>query len=304
MDHCKKLIRTAAAAVLTLALTTATASASFGAGVVTQGPLRLRESANTGSDILALADVGKQVEVLEDIQDGWYKVVYNGKTGYMSADYLEVTEGQVPTANSDEQTASESLALVDTAVLNVRSGMSTDFEKVGTLQRGTIINILSRGEGWSQMEYNGLTGYVSDDYLVFGTREELESATTVGDQIISIARQYLGTRYAYGGASPSGFDCSGFVYYVAKQAGYSVPRTGSSMWTAGYSKVDRANLKAGDIVFFTNTGGSNYITHVGLYIGGNKFIHSSSPSSGGVIVSSLSEAYYAPRYVGARRAFV
>jgi len=305
MDHCKKLIRTAAAAALTLALSTVAASASFGAGVVTEGPLRVRESASTDAAVLTRAEQGQQVEVLEDIQDGWYKVVCNGKTGYMSADYLDVTEGQVVTqAAPAEQAASESLALVNTSALNVRAGTGTDFDKVGSLQGGSIVDVLSRTDGWAQVSYKGVSGYVSDEYLVFGTREELEAATAVGDRIISIARQYIGTRYAYGGTSPSGFDCSGFVYYVAKQAGYSVPRTGSSMWSAGYTKVDRSELKPGDIVFFTNTGGSNYITHVGLYIGGNKFIHSSSPSSGGVIISSLSEGYYAPRYVGARRAFV
>jgi len=140
--------------------------------------------------------------------------------------------------------------------------------------------------------------------VVFGSRDELATASAVGEKAVSIAKQYLGTRYVYGGASPSGFDCSGFVYYVAKQVGYTVPRTGSAMWAAGYDRVSRDEMKPGDIVFFTNTSGSsNYISHVGLYIGSNKFIHSSSPTSGGVIISSLGEAYYAPRYVGACRVF-
>lgn len=297
MDHCKKLLRTAAAAALTLSVATVAASASFGTGVVTEGPLRVRESASTDANVLDLVGEGQRVEVLEDVQDGWYKVACSGGTGYMSADYLNVTEGAAP-----EEGAS-ALALVDTAALNVRAGASTDCEKTGSLSGGSIINVLGRADGWAQVEHKGLTGYVSDEYLVFGTREELEAAAAAGNDIISIAKKYLGTRYAYGGASPSGFDCSGFVYYVAKQAGYSVPRTGSAMWTSGYTEVDRGSLKSGDIVFFTNTGGSNYITHVGLYIGGNQFIHSSSPRSGGVIISSMSDGYYGPRYVGARRAF-
>jgi len=299
MDHCKKLLRSAAAAALTLSIATVAASASFGTGVVTEGPLRVRESASTDADVLALVSEGQRVEVLEDVQDGWYKVACGGGTGYMSADYLNVTAGGAP-----EEQAASSLALVNTAVLNVRAGAGTDCEKTGSLSGGSIINVLGRADGWAQVEYKGVAGYVSDEYLIFGTREELEAANSAGDRVIGIARQYLGTRYAYGGASPSGFDCSGFVYYVAKQAGYSVPRTGSAMWTSGYAEVDKGSLKAGDIVFFTNTGGSNYITHVGLYIGGNQFIHSSSPRSGGVIVSSMSDSYYGPRYVGARRAFI
>jgi len=315
MIHCKKIIRSAAAGALTLALATSFASAAFGTGVVTEGPLRMRASASTDSDVLARVAEGAQVEVLEDAQNGWYKVSYKGETGYMSRDYLSITpekaealpEPATPLAAmaAVEETAPQAeWALVDTSALNVRASTSTESEKVGKLYGGSVVSALSQAGEWTLVEYGSVKGYVSTEYLVFGTYDELKAAaSTAGQRVVDIAKQYLGVRYRYGGASPSGFDCSGFVYYVSKQAGYSVPRTGTAMWNEGYAKVERADLQPGDIVFFTGTGGSGYISHVGIYVGGGKFIHSSSPTSGGVIYTSLSERYYATRYVGARRAF-
>lgn len=119
-----------------------------------------------------------------------------------------------------------------------------------------------------------------------------------GERIVEYAGKFIGTPYAYGGQSPSGFDCSGFAGYIYKQFGYSLPRTAAEQSGQGIA-VDRGNLAAGDLVFFTC--GGSYIDHVGIYCGNNRFIHSSSPRSGGVIYSSLQEGYYANCYAGARR---
>ncbi len=324
MDRYKKMLRTAAASALVLALSTGTAFAALGTATVTEGPLRMRAQASTDSEVLLKASKGASVEVLEDAGDGWYQVSYKGTTGYMSADYLsltpaprELTAQAAPTSeapveealpeDAGEQeappAAEELCALVSvSSVLNVRGGPGTDYDKVGSLSSGEIVTVLSQEGEWSQVSSGSVTGYVSNEYLIFGTQEELAAmATAAGAQIVEIAKQYLGVPYRYGGASPSGFDCSGFVYYVYKQAGRSVPRTGSAMWSS-YSRVDREDLQPGDVVCFTRTtGSSHYITHVGLYVGNGTFIHSSSPSSGGVIYTSLSENYYATRYVGAVR---
>ncbi len=117
-------------------------------------------------------------------------------------------------------------------------------------------------------------------------------------RILKTASRYLGTPYQYGGSGPGGFDCSGFVQYVFKQNGYSLPRTASSQYGMG-TAVAKSNLQPGDLVFFKCY--SSSIDHVGIYSGGGKFIHSSSPRSGGVIYSSLSESYYARTYYGAKR---
>jgi peptidoglycan DL-endopeptidase CwlO len=110
---------------------------------------------------------------------------------------------------------------------------------------------------------------------------------------VGIAMQYLGVPYAWGGASPSGFDCSGFVMYVFAQVGVSLPHHAASQFNYGVS-VSRDELQPGDLVFFDGLG------HVGIYIGGGQFIH--APHTGDVVkISSIDDSWYAASWVGAKR---
>jgi peptidoglycan endopeptidase LytE len=118
-----------------------------------------------------------------------------------------------------------------------------------------------------------------------------------GSALLAAASRHVGVRYRWGGMSPSGFDCSGFIGYVLRIVGVSVPRTTDAMWQEGRA-VSRDQLKVGDIVFFTTTRPGP--SHAGIYIGNNQFIHASS-GFGRVTVTSLDYRYYRPRYLGARR---
>jgi peptidoglycan DL-endopeptidase CwlO len=110
--------------------------------------------------------------------------------------------------------------------------------------------------------------------------------------VVGIAMNYLGVPYVWGGASPSGFDCSGFTMYVYAQVGISLPHNAAMQYGMG-SPVGREFLQPGDLVFFNGLG------HVGLYIGGGQFIH--APHTGDVVKISSLTGWYASTYVGARR---
>ena len=114
--------------------------------------------------------------------------------------------------------------------------------------------------------------------------------------IVNLARQFLGVPYVWGGSSPNGFDCSGFVQYVYAQQGISLPRTADIQATAGYP-VDKADLQPGDLVFFA--GDYVNISHVGIYVGDGKMIHAST--SYGIAYDSLSRDYRVAHYAGACR---
>jgi cell wall-associated NlpC family hydrolase len=121
----------------------------------------------------------------------------------------------------------------------------------------------------------------------------VEMRPTTGEKAVAIALRYLGTPYSWAGASPAGFDCSGFVMYVYGKLDITLPHSSWMLWGEG-RPVTRKHLRAGDIVFF------NGRSHVGIYVAKGRFVH--SPHSGDVVkVSRFSEDWYGSTYDGARR---
>ncbi len=120
-----------------------------------------------------------------------------------------------------------------------------------------------------------------------------------GGQLVALGMQYLGYRYVFGGTTPAGFDCSGFVYYLHRQSGIPLSRGMMGQYSAG-PHIPQSALQPGDIVFFSNTYMPG-LSHNGIYIGGGKFIHASDETTG-VVITSLSQPYWASRYSGATRA--
>ena len=122
----------------------------------------------------------------------------------------------------------------------------------------------------------------------------LARTSRMAEQLTHSALRFLGVPYVFGGTSTSGFDCSGFVQHVFAMMHIALPRTADAQYDVG--RATRGGPRAGDLVFFDTYGG---VSHVGIYLGEGRFVHASS--SHGVMVSKLSDSYWAARYVGSKR---
>lgn len=276
--------------VLTAMLLAATALAAdiaTGAGCTTGSSLRLRAEPSTSASVVTTLDKSVAVAILDDSVDGWYKIAYNGSTGYVSADYLNVDQDNIFTT----------YGRVNSDGVNVRSDTSTDSSVLATIEEDAIVTVNGLVDGWYDVtcEY-GTEGYIRSDFL------DLTESSSSNSDIAATAKQYLGTGYVYGGASPRGFDCSGFTMYVYSQHGYSLPHSATSQWQSGLGTrvYSISELQPGDLVFFNDPSrnAGKACSHAGIYTGDGQFIHSSSSRSGGVIVSSLTSGYYNTYFVG------
>lgn len=276
--------------VLTAMLLAATALAAdiaTGAGCTTGSSLRLRAEPSTSASVVTTLDKSVAVAILDDSVDGWYKIAYNGSTGYVSADYLNVDQDNVFTT----------YGRVNSDGVNVRSDASTDSSVLATIEEDAIVTVNGLVDGWYDVtcEY-GTEGYIRSDFL------DLTESSSSNSDIAATAKQYLGTGYVYGGASPRGFDRSGFTMYVYSQHGYSLPHSATSQWQSGLGTrvYSISELQPGDLVFFNDPSrnAGKACSHAGIYTGDGQFIHSSSSRSGGVIVSSLTSGYYNTYFVG------
>ncbi len=297
-----------------------------GIGVITASSLRLRAKASTDSEILATAVGGDSVVIIREVGD-WYLVNFNLKIGYMAKQYIEFNE---------KKNIKLGYAMFDTAC-NVRQGPGTDSGIAAQAPKGETCFIIGFNCGWYKVSFNGQKGYVRSDLLTLlelpysnaaskgntykessGSKSSDDSksskdsskepagssssdgsntGSSLGERVAAYAKQFKGYRYVYGGASPSGFDCSGMVYYIYRQFGYNVGRTSTDQLRNGYSHVSRSNLKPGDIVLFERTyTSSRPATHSGIYIGNGQFIHAAN-SRLGVIVTSIDNDYYASRFL-------
>ncbi len=233
---------------------------------------------------------------------------------------------------AEEPAYEEKQAYVNSESINVREGPSMDADVVTTLTINTEVTIIGEENDFYHIRFDGQTGYVaerllSDEKQEVTSRGDVErpaentaqaeeekdvapeeeteessgdtSTISKGEEVVNLAKTYLGYPYIYGGASPSrGFDCSGYTQYIFKQFGVSLSHSATAQSNVG-TYVEKANLQLGDIVIF-NDDANTSIGHVGIYIGGNNFIHASNPSDG-VKITSLSSSYYTKRYVTARR---
>jgi len=220
----------------------------------------------------------------------------------------------VVTPSPTPNTSSGKTAYITGNNVRFRVEPSMNARVIDELFYGNAVTLHAVQADWALVTYGGQTGYVYAQYVKEGsyaavTPGQSSSGSTssgssagsvssaTGQEIANFALQYVGSPYRWGGSSPStGFDCSGLVYYVYKQFGYTLNRVAQDQASNGVH-VEPSAIQPGDILCFYS--GSSYIGHVGIYIGGGRFVHASN-STTGVIISELS-GYYSSRGYEARR---
>lgn len=291
------------------------------AAAVTEKDLPLYFENSDDSAIYVYLPEGAVVSVLEDL-DTVFRVSYNNCTGYADAAAFSLFK------RSD---TFECYGVVDTEELSVYESfedIDETTEPAATFTGGQRIEVTGFRQGWFAVRSGETVGFVSGDSLDLTLEKEAPkpkpvvqpapapapdkqeeeadtSAPTVtngsGSDIAAFALQFVGVPYVYGGASPSGFDCSGFTKYVFAQFGVSLPHGATPQLNYGVS-VSRDDLQPGDLVFFQGTyATSSAASHCGIYVGGGQFAHSASGGNRGITVSNLSDAYYSRHYLTARR---
>jgi cell wall-associated NlpC family hydrolase len=173
--------------------------------------------------------------------------------------------------------------------LNVRTEPSTQSDILGLLPYGSSVEIHEHIGSWYKIDFMEQVAYIFGDYVAISEKKAQEEIQADLTALTEIAKLYIGTPYVYGGSSPDGFDCSGFVKYVYSKIGIDLPRTSNSQAKIG-TYVTADQLQPGDIVCF---GYGSYIGHVGIYVGDGQFIH--APRRGTTVCySDINGSYGGP----------
>ena len=307
------LVLTIASAMLPFTAAATSRVIAWGAANAVGDGVRIRSGPGLSDEILANAKRGEAIVIIERTNSEWYKVNYNGTIGFVSVPLLERPRQIADFTGSGKITGDR---------VNIRERPNLDSTVLGTYVQDTEMNIVGLNNGWYKVRHDGKVGYVRSDFMKLtslsaassssGNSSSSGSSSTrvipsapapnpnleLGQQIAELAVHYVGTRYVRGGASPSGFDCSGLVSYVYAQFGVSLTRNSAGQYRDNGTHINRSELSPGDLVFTSSNGRT--VTHVALYIGDNKIVHASS-SNGGVLISDLSHNYYTRTWFGAKR---
>jgi len=254
---------------------------------VAGGVVNVRTSAEVGDgNVATQISRGTTVEIVDVIGD-FFRVSHNEEYLYISRDWLNIieTDGRII------------LPLTPAYDLPREEGG----QPVLKLVYGDMVAVVSSFGEWYGISWADEVLFVEKSRVEIPSFAELPTArinTTIGDEMVEIAMRYLGARYVWGGTTPAGFDCSGFMVYILGHFDISVNRRSTDMARNGVH-VERSDLMPGDLVFFSGSSGGR-INHVGMYIGGGEFIHSSTTSTG-VIISSMYRGNRSSRFVTARR---
>lgn len=307
-------------------------------GLVRESNLSLRDGPGTNYVSIAKLDAGVQLDMLERYQDWYHVAIPGGADGWVRGDFLTIETAITQRLLEAESIPDPNPALIGTIndnSVNLRKGPDSKYVKISLANAGTQVDLLGKYKDWFKVRLpGGVEGWVFSDLLnasahvvrrvpftknfpalptiavsrgSSGRRNSdqwaaaLASIRASGD-VASYAVQFVGSRYVYGGASPSGFDCSGFISYVYRQFGASLPHSAAGQYSTAYGVPvgSMDNLAAGDLVFFQGTTRGRGISHVALYIGGGRVVHAMTPRLG-VQVSNIYDSYWVRHFYSGLR---
>lgn len=282
-------------------------------GEITAGYLNVRSGAGLSYGVNGVIKRGSKVAIHQKT-NGFYKIVYEGKISYISALYVKVVKGKTVTASnisststvisrgsvSAPETESTGTGTVTASdFLNVRKTASIGNNIAGEIYLNNKVEIYGTQGSFYKIKYASGWGYVYKSYVSVANNVKQEDAAITGNKILDYASKFMGIPYLWGGTTPLGFDCSGFVQYVYKNFGIDLPRVTMDQVNVG-TAVSINNLQKGDLIYFrTNTAQPSQVSHVGMYTGDNKFMQ--APKTGDIIRISELTGYYKDNFVIGRR---
>ena len=262
--------------------------------------LNVREKADTNSKIVTQLNQNDEVTVIKAVDNTWSKVKSGNYEGYTASQYLSnkkssdtTSRGAEDTRNSEEAKKKAEEAKKKEEEEAKKKAEAEAKKKAEEAKKKEEEEAKKKAE--AEAKKKETTKKTSSSSK---TKKSSKKSKTTGADIVAYAKKFLGCRYVYGTAGPKTFDCSGFTSYVYKHFGISLSRTSGAQASNG-RKVEKSDLQPGDILIYRDSANSK-VGHVGIYIGGNQFIHAANPRKG-VIITSMSDSYYSVRYVGARR---
>lgn len=261
-------------------------------GVVTEEVADVYKEADLQSERVTQAIFNQQVAIL-DIKDNWSKVkVEDGYTGWVRSKYIDADYSSIDTSNYKYK------IVVTSKVKEIYSDR-TNRIVIRDAVMGTELYSKKKVADWYEVALpEKRTGWVNQSGIMQINPGEEIPKTSV-EEFIATATRFKGTIYLWGGISAGGLDCSGLTYICARINGVGIPRDADKQYLTG-TKVEIGSIKEGDLVFFSTDDSLKDISHVGIYIGNNQFIHASK-SKGAVIIGSLEDEYFKKRFSGVRR---
>ena len=312
-----------------------TTNREIGVHIIPSITSRMVKTIESGKEITLNYELNGWFNISFDGREYWIRKFYIIGSNKQEETSQEKQEDNTNPENSETQSKKGYINV--STVANIRETASTAAKVITTLSTNAEVVILGEEGDFYKIQFNDTTGYVAKS-LVSDKKVEVTSRsatvqrkqsttnntvqqtntnatqntndTTVpdaqastassseGERIAAFAKQYVGYKYVYGGTTPSGFDCTGFAYYVFNSCGYNLSRSCSVQCRSGVA-VSRANLQPGDLILFCN-GGNGTIGHVGIYIGGGNIVHAEN-SRTGVVISTINSGYYNKYYSSARR---